>query len=93
VEVAIVTLPEETAEEIRHETGRILKCSRQLKDNLTGAERRALRSSKANDSLNILPADRGNAAVVMGTSDYNNKIAPLLKDKAYAKLKKIPPSP
>jgi hypothetical protein len=53
VEKAIVTLPEETAEEIRQETVRILKGSLQPKDNLTGAERRALRSLKANDSLTI----------------------------------------
>jgi hypothetical protein len=46
VEKAIVTLPEETAEEIREETVRILKGSRQPKDNLTCAERRALRSLK-----------------------------------------------
>jgi hypothetical protein len=28
--------------------------------------------------------------VMMGTSDYNQKIATLLKDKAYKKLKKNP---
>jgi hypothetical protein len=78
VEKAIVTLPEETAEEIQQETVRILKGSRQPKDNLTGAERRALRSLKANASLIVPPADKGNAAVVMGTSDYNRKIATLL---------------
>jgi hypothetical protein len=32
--------------------------------------------------LIILPADKGNAAVVLGTSDYNKKIATLLQDKA-----------
>jgi hypothetical protein len=90
VEKTIGTLPEETAVEIRQETVRILKGSRQPKDNLTGAERRALRSLKANASLTVLPADKGNAAVVLGTSDYNKKIATLLQDKAYEKLKKDP---
>jgi hypothetical protein len=90
VEKAIVTLPEETAVEIRQETVRILKGSRQPKDNLTGAERRALRSLKANASLTVLPADKGNADVVMGTLDYNRKIDTLLQDKAYAMLKKDP---
>jgi hypothetical protein len=37
-----------------------------------------------------LVADKGNAAVVLGTSDYSKKIATLLQDKAYAKLKKDP---
>jgi hypothetical protein len=90
VKKATGTLPEETAEEIRQETVRILKGSRQPKDNLTGAERRAFRCLKANDLLTVLPADKGNAAVVLGTLDYNKNIATLLQDKAYAKLKKDP---
>jgi hypothetical protein len=90
VEMAIGTLPDETAEEIRQETVRILKGSRQPKDNLTVAERRAFRSLKANASHTVLPADKGNAAVVMGTSDYNRKIATLLQNKAYSMFKKDP---
>ncbi|PNF37716.1 hypothetical protein B7P43_G11457, partial [Cryptotermes secundus] len=90
VEKVIVTLPVETAEEIRQETVRILKNSCKPKDNLTGAERRALRSLKANETLTVLPADKGNAAVVLYTSDYNRKIAAILEDKAYRKLKKDP---
>jgi hypothetical protein len=77
---AIGTLPEDTAEEIRQETVRILKGSVQPKDNLTGAERRVLRSLKANDLLTVLLADKGNAAVVLGTSDYNKKVATLLQE-------------
>jgi hypothetical protein len=68
VEKAIGTLPEETAEKIRQETVAILKGSRQAKDNITGAEWRALCSLKVNDFLTVLPADKGNAAVVLGTS-------------------------
>jgi hypothetical protein len=89
VEKAIGTQHEETAEEIRQEMVRILKGSRRPKDNLTGGERRALQSLKADDLLTVLPADKGNATMVLGTSDYN-KIATLLQDKAYAKLKKDP---
>jgi hypothetical protein len=92
VEKTIGILPEETAEEIRHETVRILKGSRQLKDNLTGAERTALRSLEANDSLTILPADNGNAAVVLGTLDFN-KIAILLKTRPTRNSERIPPIP
>jgi hypothetical protein len=93
VEKAIGTLPEETADEIQQETVRIIKGSRQPKDNLTGAKWRALRSLKANASLTVLPTDKGNATMVLGTSDYNRKIATLLQDKAYAKLKWIPLNP
>jgi hypothetical protein len=38
--------------------------------------------------LTVLLADKSNAAVVLGTSDYNKKIATLLQGKAYAKLEK-----
>jgi hypothetical protein len=86
VEKAVGTLQKETAE-IRQETIRILKGSRQPKDSLTGAERRALRPLKANDLFAVLPAHKGNAAVVLGTSDNNQKITALLQDKTYAKLK------
>jgi hypothetical protein len=61
MEKAVGALPEETAEEVRQETVRILKGSHKPKNNLTGAERRALRALKANEALTILPADKGNA--------------------------------
>jgi hypothetical protein len=38
--------------------------------------------------LTVLPADKGIATVMLGTLDNNQKIATLLEDKAYAKLKK-----
>jgi hypothetical protein len=90
LENAIGTLPEENVEEIQQEMVGILKGSHQRKDNLTGTERRALRSLKANDLLTVLLADKGSAAVVLGTSDYNKMIANHLQDKAYVKLKKDP---
>jgi hypothetical protein len=48
LEKAVVAMPEETAEEIRQETVRILKGFCKPKDNLTVAERRSLRALKAN---------------------------------------------
>jgi hypothetical protein len=90
VEKAIGTLPEETAEEIRQETVRILEGSRQPKDNLTDGKGRDLRSLKAKDLLTMLQAVKGNATVMLGTSEYNQKIVTLLQDKAYGKLKKDP---
>jgi hypothetical protein len=51
---------------------------------------RALWALKTSDVLTVLLADKGNAAVVLDTSDYNWKIAALMEDKAYKKLKKDP---
>jgi hypothetical protein len=87
---ALEALPQETAEEIQQETIRILNGSCKPKNNLTGTERRARRVLKANESLTALPTDKGNAAVVLGTSDYNRKIAALLENKSYKKLKMDP---
>jgi hypothetical protein len=78
----------ETAEEVQQETVRILKGSCKPKENLTSAERGALRALKANNTLMVLPADKGNVTVVLDTADYNQKIPALLEDKAYKKLKK-----
>jgi hypothetical protein len=89
VEKVIGALPEQTAE-IRQETVRILKVSRKPKDNLTGAKRRALQALKTNEVPTVLPADKGNAAMILDTSDYNQKIAALLEDNAYKELKKDP---
>jgi hypothetical protein len=90
MEKAIGTLPKETVEEIRQQTVRILKGFCQPKDNVTDAELRVLWSLKANYLLTILPADKGNAPVGLGTSEYNQMMASLLQNKAYAKLKKDP---
>jgi hypothetical protein len=77
VEKAVGTLPEEAAEEVRQETARILKAFRKPNDNLSGAERRALLTLRTNADLTVLPVDKGNAAVVLNTSDYNRKMAAL----------------
>lgn len=69
---------------------RILKGSRQPKNSVIGDEWSALRSLKATGLLTVFSADIGNDAVVLGTSDYNQNIAILLQNKAYAKLKKDP---
>jgi hypothetical protein len=75
-------------EEIRQETVRILKGYCKPKNNLTGAERRSLGALKANGALTIFLAGKGDVAVVLGTSDYNQKIAAFLDDETYKKLKK-----
>jgi len=41
-------------------------------------------------NLTILPADKGNATVVLNISDYKQKISSLLQDPAYRKLTKDP---
>jgi hypothetical protein len=90
VEKALLTLPVENAEEARQETVRIIKTVSRTRDNLTKNERAALRTLKNNTHLTILPADKGNATVILNTSDYKQKIASPLDDSAYMKLTKDP---
>jgi hypothetical protein len=90
VEKAVRFLPVEKAEEAREESVRIIKTTTRTKDNLTKTERAALRTLKDNTHLTILPADKGNATVILNTTDYKQKIVSLLEDSAYKKLKKDP---
>jgi hypothetical protein len=72
------------------ETVRIIKSSSRPRDNLTRAEREALRALKKNTELTILPADKGNATVVLNTVDYKQKITSLLQDPSYRRLARDP---
>jgi hypothetical protein len=83
---AVQSLPVEMAEEARQETVRIKKSSSRPKDNLTRAEREALRTLRKNNNLTILSADKGNATVILITVAYKQKITSLLKDPSYRRL-------
>jgi hypothetical protein len=76
VEKAIRTLPAETAEEARQEAVRILRDSSKPRDNLTGAERKALTALRGNTDLTILPADEGSATVVLNTVGTIGRLVP-----------------
>ena len=86
VEKEVQSLPLEMAEEARQETMRIIKSSSRPRDNLTRAERKALRTLKKNTYLTILQADKGNATEVLNTVDYKQKITSLLEDPSYRRL-------
>jgi hypothetical protein len=77
-------------EEARQETVRIIKNTSLPRNNLSKTERAALKTIKNNRNLTILPADKGNATVVLNTSNYKQKITSLLEDPAYRKLAKDP---
>ena len=54
--------------------------------NFSGRERDALRSLQKDDSIVVLPADRGMSTVVMDRSSYNSKMVELLSDGSYKVL-------
>jgi hypothetical protein len=50
----------------------------------------ALRTLKTNTDLTILPADKGNATVILNNGDYKQKITFLLEDPSYRRLTRDP---
>ena len=81
VEAAIVRLPDDTKDAIRTSTASILHRARPpLHNNISKAERKALKSLKEDDSGLLMKADKGNCFVVMNRSDYNEKMEALLSD-------------
>ena len=50
----------------------------------------AQRTLKINTDLAILPADKGNATVILITVDYKQKIIALLEDPSYKRLARDP---
>ncbi|KAL9958564.1 hypothetical protein ACROYT_G035593 [Oculina patagonica] len=82
VEQSISGLPAAAQDEIRVEVSHILKNAKPPKtSNITREEREALRGLQQNENILILPADKGNAVVVMNKSDYQQEIKSRLQDR------------
>jgi hypothetical protein len=90
IEKTVQSLPVEMAEEARQETVRIIKNSSRPRSNITTAESKALETLKNNTDLTILPADKGNATVILNTADYKQKITSILEGPAYRRLIRDP---
>ena len=76
-----------TAEKLRAGVSQVLQSSKAPKSNLPSHLRKAAKELRNDHNIVVLPADKGNATVVMDRKDYVEKIEDMLKDKAYGKLK------
>ncbi|XP_046397983.1 uncharacterized protein LOC124164734 [Ischnura elegans] len=90
VETGIRKLPRLVADEIREDVARVLRNAKPPKPNMTAGERTALKALRENQDILILPADKGNATVLMKKEEYQKKISELLSDTIYRKLGKNP---
>ena len=78
------------------ETTRIIICevlwkAKRPQSNVSKEESQAWRTLQEDTTIKILKADKGNATVVMNTSQYDEKVHELLDDKnAYTPLKNYP---
>ena len=90
VEAGFTNLTAVASEEIRGEVGRILKKFKPPYSNLTYKEKQAIKSLNGDKNITILPVDKGNATVIMNTTDYKEKIEDLLEPLTYKKLSQDP---
>ncbi|XP_072018481.1 uncharacterized protein [Amphiura filiformis] len=90
-EEACVGLSASDAAQLRAEVVGVLKSTNNAKPNLTKVEKKALRDLKKEESIMILPADKGKATVVLDKEEYEEKVTIMLNDdKTYEKLKNDP---
>ena len=90
IENAALKIPEARADELRWKVRQALEKSKSPKPNISKTERQALKSLEADKSIIILPADKGNAVVVIDRVEYSNKLADLICNVGYCKVKKDP---
>ena len=76
---------------VTYDVANCLTNSKRRKFNLSGTQQKALKSLKAKSrDVKILPADKGNAAVVMSNEQYKSKMEEHLCTGTYSLLKKDP---
>ena len=90
-ESACKNLPDDKAAELKGRVVNIVKNSKPPRSNISKPERLAIESLKKDKSIQILPADKGRATMVIDNSDYESKALTLLQDEnVYEKLNKDP---
>ncbi|GJQ73953.1 hypothetical protein Trydic_g18887 [Trypoxylus dichotomus] len=83
VESSIRSLPSVIADQIRFKTAKRLISAKPPRSTLTHEETKALKNLRSDPDSIILPADKGNATVILGKTQYTSKITELLTDGTY----------
>ena len=90
VETAVRQLDAEQADTVRRAVNGILQQAELPEPNITKEMRDALKSLKEDESIMVLPADKGRASVVMDTDTYRAKMSTLIENGPYQLLNKDP---
>ena len=80
VETAVRQLDAEQGDTVRRAVNGILQQAEPPEPNITKEMRDALKSLKEDESIMVLPADKGRASVVMDTTTYQAKISTLIEN-------------
>ena len=83
IEGAALKIPKPRADELRWKVRQALEKSKPPKPNISETERQVLKSLQDDNNIIILPADKGNATVVMDRVEYSNKLADLIGNGGY----------
>lgn len=83
-------LPQNVSNEFRFKSKLCLEQLSKLNQNLTKIEKSSIGNLRRDKTIKILPADKGNATVVLDTNTYNDKINTLIGEGHYTKLTKDP---
>ena len=90
VEAAVRKLDAEQADTVRRAVNGILQQAKPPEPNITKEMRDALKSLKEDESIMVLPADKGHASVLMDTDTYRAKMSTLIENGPYQLLNKDP---
>ncbi|KAL9989418.1 hypothetical protein ACROYT_G003965 [Oculina patagonica] len=90
VESAIRQLNAEQADTVRRTVNSILQQAEPPEPNITEEMRDALKSLKEDESIMVLPADKGRASVVIDADTYRTKMSTLIENGPYQLLNKEP---
>ena len=90
VEAVARHMGNEEATDPRGSISNILRRAKPPPPNLEKDERAAIKALKEDKNITILPADKGNATVIMDTLQYVEKVKNLLTEPVYEKVKKDP---
>ena len=90
VEAAVRQLDAEQADTVRRAVNGILQQAEPPEHNITKEMRDALKSLKEDESIMVLPADKGRVDVVMDTDTYRAKMSTLIENGPYQLLNKDP---
>ena len=90
IEDAALKIPKAGTNELRWKVRQALEKSKPPKPNISKTKRQAIKSLRDDNSIVILPTDKGNATMVMDRVEYSNKLADLIGNGGYCKVKKDP---
>ena len=90
IEDAALKIPKASANEQKWKVRQALEKSKPPKPNISESERLVIKPLQGDNNIIILPTDKGNATVVMDRVEYSNKLADLIGNGGYCKIKKDP---